>query len=354
MARLACALFAALVVVAASAKVPFWGAPESMPADTPPESLRHGEFIWMGDALQTGPLLVVVSLTEQRAYVYRNGVLLGVTTVSTGRPGHETPTGVFTILQKDRDHRSNIYNSAPMPYMQRLTWGGVALHAGGLPGYPESHGCVHLPTEFARQLYEVSATGMTVLIASAAESPTHTVHPTFLAPANAEGAVTEPRPLEQTETMRWEPQLAPEGIVSMVLSRGSERIVVYRDGVEIGRARVQFAGDGPVGTHVLTLAEGPATATARFVPDPSRLRWLRLAVPGRAEEAGTEPEPLQASRIKLPPEFVPSLLSVLTVGATVLVTDAPLTASDGGGGPSREIIDSNPPGSAVPGRRGGS
>lgn len=78
----------------------------------------------------------------QKAYVYRNGVLIGVATVSAGRPGHLTPTGVFTILQKQKEHRSTIYDGAPMPYMERLTWGGIALHAGGLPGYPESHGCV--------------------------------------------------------------------------------------------------------------------------------------------------------------------------------------------------------------------
>ena len=86
---------------------------------------------------------MVVSVTEQRAYVYRNGILIAATTVSTGRPGHVTPTGVFTVLQKQKEHRSTIYDGAPMPYMERLTWGGVALHAGGLPGYPESHGCIH-------------------------------------------------------------------------------------------------------------------------------------------------------------------------------------------------------------------
>ena len=81
---------------------------------------------------------MVVSLTEQRAYVYRNGVEIGYTTVSTGKPGHETPTGILTITQKDKDHHLSKYNNAPMLYQERLTWDGVALHAGGLPGYPES------------------------------------------------------------------------------------------------------------------------------------------------------------------------------------------------------------------------
>ncbi|MET0232384.1 MAG: L,D-transpeptidase family protein, partial [Rhodanobacteraceae bacterium] len=124
--------------------VPFWGARESASADTPPADLKPGEWIWGGDNKAMGPMAVIVSITGQRAYVYRNGVLVAVSTVSTGKPGHETPTGVFTILQKDKDHTSKKYNNAPMPWQERLTWDGIALHAGGLPGYPESHGCVHL------------------------------------------------------------------------------------------------------------------------------------------------------------------------------------------------------------------
>src|ERR1700719_3826464 len=97
--------------------VPFWGAKASVPIDTPINQLKKGEFLWMGEAVTTGPVAVVVSITEQRAYVYRNGVLIGATTVSTGRAGHPTPTGVFTVLQKQKEHRSTIYDGAPMPYM---------------------------------------------------------------------------------------------------------------------------------------------------------------------------------------------------------------------------------------------
>ena len=101
--------------------VPFWGAKESSPADTPPAALRPGEFVWVPDIAPEGPIVVVVSLTEQRAYVYRNGVAIGYTTVSTGKPGHETPTGIFTIMQKDKDHHSSKYNNAPMPYQALRT-----------------------------------------------------------------------------------------------------------------------------------------------------------------------------------------------------------------------------------------
>src|SRR5580698_6146419 len=159
-----CIIVAGLQAPALADSVPFWGAKDFVPIDTPISQLKKGEFLWMAEAVTTGPVVMVVSITEQRAYVYRNGILIGATTVSTGRPGHLTPTGVFTVLQKQKEHHSTIYDGAPMPYMERLTWGGVALHAGGLPGYPESHGCVHLPSEFARLLFSTTSTGMTVVI----------------------------------------------------------------------------------------------------------------------------------------------------------------------------------------------
>jgi lipoprotein-anchoring transpeptidase ErfK/SrfK len=105
------------------------------------------------------PVTILVDLSRQTAVVYRNGVAIGMTTVSTGKKGHETPTGVFTILQKNAKHKSNLYNDAPMPYMQRLTWDGVALHAGNLPGYPQSHGCVRMPMAFAEKLFKVDREG---------------------------------------------------------------------------------------------------------------------------------------------------------------------------------------------------
>ncbi|HEY2798335.1 MAG TPA: L,D-transpeptidase family protein [Thermoanaerobaculia bacterium] len=183
--RSAAALLGVALLVAAiglAGPVPFWGARESDPAGTDPETLRPGHFVWDASIAPDGPVVVVVSLSEQRADVYRNGVRVGVTTVSTGKPGHLTPTGIFTILNKDKDHRSKTYNDAPMPYSERLTWDGVALHAGGLPGYPESHGCVHLPTRFAQLLFGITHVGMTVVIASDRTAPHEVAHPAFLSP----------------------------------------------------------------------------------------------------------------------------------------------------------------------------
>jgi lipoprotein-anchoring transpeptidase ErfK/SrfK len=106
-------------------------------------------------ALENG-VLIVVSKRSQRMFVFKNGQLWATSPVSTGRPGNDTPAGTFPILQKQVQHRSTLYAGASMPYMQRLTWDGVALHAGRLPGFRASHGCIRLPAAFARKLYAIT------------------------------------------------------------------------------------------------------------------------------------------------------------------------------------------------------
>ncbi|TPG51644.1 L,D-transpeptidase family protein [Sphingomonas glacialis] len=107
---------------------------------------------------------LIVSIPDQKLYVYRGATLLAVSAVSTGKPGHDTPTGDFKILQKAVKHSSNLYNSAAMPYMQRITWDGVAIHAGRDPGYAASHGCVRVPIAFAKRLYAITRLGARVTI----------------------------------------------------------------------------------------------------------------------------------------------------------------------------------------------
>lgn len=130
-------------------------------------SLGPNRFVWR-DTAQAGPVSVLVSIPDQRAYVFRGEVLIGAATISTGTDDKPTPTGSFTILQKAAAHRSNLYDDAPMPYMQRLTWDGVALHAGRNPGFPASHGCIRLPTAFAKRLFAVTELGATVEVTDAA------------------------------------------------------------------------------------------------------------------------------------------------------------------------------------------
>jgi lipoprotein-anchoring transpeptidase ErfK/SrfK len=124
---------------------------------------RAGEPVSAAPAARGG-VRVVISLPQQKAYVFRDGELFGTSPVSTGRRGHETPAGTFRILQKKVDHYSNLYDNAPMPYMQRLTHSGIALHAGHLPGYPASHGCIRLPPRQAKRFYYAVQIGTPVFI----------------------------------------------------------------------------------------------------------------------------------------------------------------------------------------------
>lgn len=143
--------------------------PGAATADLASDGLRPGQYRWHPEAAPgDGPVAIVVSLPLQRAFVFRSGVLIGLSTISSGQPGYDTPTGTFPILQKEVDHHSNLYDDAPMPFMQRLTWDGVALHAGQIPGHPASHGCVRLPRAFAQRLYGVTALGSQVVVTDAA------------------------------------------------------------------------------------------------------------------------------------------------------------------------------------------
>jgi lipoprotein-anchoring transpeptidase ErfK/SrfK len=120
------------------------------------DSLKPGQFVWEPRDSYTGPLKIVVILDIQRLYVFDNDSLVAFSTISSGKKGKETPTGDFTILQKNIDHKSNLYSDAPMPFMQRLTWDGIALHAGKNPGFPASHGCIRLPPNFAKALFGIT------------------------------------------------------------------------------------------------------------------------------------------------------------------------------------------------------
>ena len=118
-------------------------------------SLAPGRYLWEADAI-AGPVSIIVSIADQRLYVYRGDTIVAASAVSTGREGNDTPVG------KKEMHRSNLYNDAPMPFMQRLTWDGVAIHAGRNPGHPDSHGCIRVPAAFAKKLFAATEMGATV------------------------------------------------------------------------------------------------------------------------------------------------------------------------------------------------
>jgi len=142
------------------------------------------------------PLIINVSIARQRVRVYDANGFFAEAPVSTGMPGHPTPMGVFSVIQKDRYHHSNIYSNAPMPFMQRITWGGVALHAGVLPGYPASHGCIRMPESFAIKMWGWTKMGARVIVTPGELSPESFSHP--LLPIMK--VVPQPAVAQQVET----------------------------------------------------------------------------------------------------------------------------------------------------------
>jgi hypothetical protein len=145
-------------------------------------------------AKPVGPLVIAISIERQSLRVFDANGLFAETPVSTGMRGHSTPMGVFSIIQKNKWHRSNIYSGAPMPYMQRITWSGIALHAGALPGYPASHGCIRMPMAFATKIWGWTRMGARVIIAPGEISPAEISHPLLAAQKAAPGPVAAAAP----------------------------------------------------------------------------------------------------------------------------------------------------------------
>src|SRR6266404_5350733 len=273
-------------------------------------TLKSGQYVWEPERAPEGPLLIVASVTEQVAYVYRNGIRIARSSVSTGRPGHRTPTGVFTILEKEVHHSSSIYKGAEMPYMERVTWGGIALHAGDLPGYPDSHGCVRLPLEFSKLLFGVTMKGATVIIADEHSAPATTVHPGLF--FTRSGEESEPIAAGQFE---WHPDDSPTGPVALIVRSADKTVYVYRNGVEIGRAGIANPQVvSPLNDRVFSALQGTDTN--------GHLRWVQVTAKGK--EGSSESLFQAAQKSGLPPEFVTDAKQVITPGRTIIFTDKPV------------------------------
>ena len=263
-------------------------------------NLKPGEFVWAPEVAPHGPMLLIVNVSTQRAVLFRNGVPIAATTVSTGRPGHATPTGVFTILQKQVEHHSSIYDNAPMPFMQRLTWQGVALHAGNLPGYPASHGCVRLPAAFAKLLYKATRVGMTVVITNEQTTPRVAPTPTIIAQGAAAG--------ELTSSFSWVPARAPEGPVSVLVSAADRRAIVIRNGTVIGSAPVTV--------------EGPVTGTWAYALrniDEAGQHWVRIELSAASGQPSEIPKN-EWSRFHAADDFRRAVASIIQPGTTIIIT----------------------------------
>jgi len=292
------------------------------PTGKPTGGLKPGEYWWHPEISPQGPLMILISIPEQEMHVYRNGIMIGRSSVSTGSKGHDTPGGVFSILEKQQSYRSKKYNDAPMPNMQRLTWTGIAMHSGQLPGYAASHGCVRLPYDFSQLLFSTTNRGGTVIIGDG-KTPVPRL-------ASNPGLMLAPKDFspEMLHALRkndydWHPERSPEGPITIVISSADKAMYVYRNGDPIGRASVEVSGKGlsgreKLGNHVFTMLEGTTGKPSRFTPKHEEARWMRVTSEGKAVDADT-----LASRLHFSTDFADKLANELKPGTTVIVTDYP-------------------------------
>lgn len=289
-----------------------------------------------------GPLQVVISLKSQSLKVYNgSGTQIASSRISSGREGYETPTGVFSILQKNEEHYSNLYDDAPMPYMQRLTWSGVALHAGKLPGYPASHGCIRLPHAFAVKLFEMTRMGGRVIVADGAPVPAAIRHPVLDAvakPAPKDSDDREPGEAIADVAMTGALRLSRTGVevkvadasgtiggrlpaiirgaapqrrtgpVTVLISRREGRILVQRDGDTLYDRPIRISDAGrPIGLHVFTVGGIDSNSQGA--------RWLVTSLMG---EVGAR---LALERVEIPADIAAHVGPMLTAGSTLMIAD---------------------------------
>jgi len=271
------------------------------------QEFKSGDYVWNPEISPAGPIIIVVSLPEQVLYVYRNGIRIGRSTISSGKASHHTPTGVFAILQKNVKHTSSIFKGASMPYMERLTWGGVAMHAGNLPGYPASHGCVRLPLDFAQMLYTVTSDGLTVIVTDRKSTPDIASVPSLLFAAT-------PGDVAPSGGTVWTPEKAPSGPVSIIVSSADRAAYVYRNGIEIGRAPIGGLG-GFTGWYVYSALDD--------VDTDGQHEWLST-VGGGGPAPNVHDLSKQAS---MDQQFRQGVRTLITLGTTLILTDAPVSIS---------------------------
>src|SRR3954471_6115757 len=278
--------------------------------------LKPGEYWWNPRISPAGPVVVLVSLPQQIMNVYRNGILVGRSSISSGTTGHNTPTGGFTILEKKQSHLSKKYDDAPMPNMQRLTWSGIAMHSGTLRGYPASHGCVRMPYDFSTLLFGITGSGGTVVIGDNKSTQPHFASNPGVLLAPKDFTPEMLKPLAKGE-YQWEPERSMSGPITMLVSAADRTVYVYRNGEPIGRAALEV--NGHLGGHVFTMLEGVTAKESSFVPgSPGRI-WMNVQTDAssRGDFAGL------SKRVRISPEFAGKVYEALKPGATIIVTDQP-------------------------------
>jgi hypothetical protein len=313
------------------------------------------------------PVMAIVALSEQHVTIYdAEGKLLRAP-VSTGQTGYETPAGIYSILEKNREHYSNLYDDASMPFMQRITWSGIALHAGDLPGYPASHGCIRLTHDFAVRLWHLTKRGTRVIIAHddirpeeignaqlfvpkpkvALATPqlgttTQPVSDTVTANATVTPLVANAKEQENVKADAKAPDVTSAGAapkkgasISVFVSRKLSKLFVRQGFVPVFDAPVSIKDAAePMGTHVFTAME--------FQNDGAAVRWTVVTVPeksshsqrippksqkGHAQQTikTVPPTPDKANaalnRIEIPKETAERIAELLTPGSSLIISD---------------------------------
>jgi lipoprotein-anchoring transpeptidase ErfK/SrfK len=294
-----------------------------------------------------GPLRILISLDKQQLTLYAGDEVIAHSRVSSGQRGHSTPTGVFSIIQKDRWHRSNLYDDAPMYFMQRLTWSGVALHQGVVPNYPASHGCIRMPEAFARQLWTTTRMGVRVIIAHGEVAPVAIAHAKLFVPKTPAVASKPPlnsvkaaeqawklAQLDKKNPVTWvsvtdvptatlpviEEPAQPDlralkpGPVSVFISRKAGKLFVRKGFEPVFDMPVAIEQpDMPLGTHVFTAMDAKEDSA----------RWSVVSMTSKTSAAAA------LDRITIPQEAVERISALITTGASLIVSDQGLGPETG-------------------------
>ena len=277
--------------------------------------LKPGQWEWYPARAPKGPVVVVVTLSDQLVYVYRNGVRIGVSTASTGKRGYETPTGVFTVLRKERMHHSHKYHNAAMPDSQ-FFFGGAALHAGGLPGYPSSHGCVHLPRAFADRVFGATHNGTPVIVTNEHSGMGSLSHAGLLLTASDLKQVEKLTGNIRSKSLPFDKKGYSKSASSVVVSRADRKVMVLENGELVMEAPVHILGSKPLGEHVFVL-QGASRSS-------NQLQWLAVGM-GAAGKHNVDQysELALAQRVKMSSQARDRIARHLHPGSTYVITDLP-------------------------------
>jgi hypothetical protein len=322
---------------------------------------EHAKASAESEVLPKGPFEIIISIADQHLSLYGSTGLIARAPVSTGKRGHPTPLGVFSVIEKQKWHRSNIYSAAPMPYMQRITWSGVALHAGVVPGFPASHGCIRVSNEFAIRLWHLTKIGTRVIITRKDVAPVQIATPALLMPApkpaepladDDPGRRLDAPPEVKTATAADVAPRASDGgslhdpanageqgppprPISIFVSRKTQNLAVRQNFSPLFDSPIRIdQPDTPIGTHIFTVMATEHTAmhwTLVTIPDDARGKprkeQRKSLLQGGAKAAQVPPgnavEQVNAvlGRVHIPSSVYDRIFALLMPGSSLIISD---------------------------------